>query len=277
MKGLIMKMKTAYTGWMWLHKWTGDGAQFRARFEECVKELAYLGYEYLENFTFLRDHLTPGQVRKICGEYGILISALYANLAAGEEALKRDMDYVAQIGGKWLIASSPNWPEDQGLDSPPDWEEVKREADLCNRLGDYAGSRGIALLHNHHSYTPVCRRPEIDLFAELTDPKLVGFCVDNGHAAVAGMDAVSLVRDYAERVAYVHIKDLDPSLSWRGRGLSWVPLGHGILNFSEFFAALREIGFEGIVCAGLPAGCEKINRFESARLSRIYMRSALGL
>ena len=123
----------------------------------------------------------------------------------------------------------------------------------------------------------MCRRPEIDLFAELTDPQLVGFCVDNGHAAVARIDAVSLVQDYADRVAYVHIKDLDPTLAWRGRGLSWVPLGHGVLNFSAFFDALDGIGFEGIVCAGLPAGCERINRFESARLSRIYMRSALGL
>lgn len=270
-------MKVAYTGWMWLRAWAEDTQQFPIRFEQCVKELAYLGYDYLENFTFLKDHLTPKRVREICSEYGIQMSALYANLSVGFEELKRDIDYVAQIDGKWLICSSPNWPENLEMDSPPDWDEVKREAELCNKLGDYAKKQGILLLHNHHSYTPICRRPEIDRFAQLTDPELVKFCVDNGHATVAGVDAIQLIKDYSDRVAYVHVKDLDPTLAWRGRGQSWVPLGHGTLNIPGFFSALRAIGFDGVVCAGLPAGCEKINRFESARLSRIYLRSALGL
>lgn len=59
-------MKTAYTGWMWLKEAVGHPEQFRRQFEQCVMELTYLGYEYMENFTFLRDHLTPAQVREIC-------------------------------------------------------------------------------------------------------------------------------------------------------------------------------------------------------------------
>ena len=93
----------------------------------------------------------------------------------------------------------------------------------------------------------------------------------------AGVDIIRLVKDYAKRIEYVHIKDLDPALSWRGRGLSWVPLGRGTLDLPGFFEALREIEFDGIVCAGLPAGCEEINHFESARLSRLYLRNAQGL
>jgi len=66
-------------------------------------------------------------------------------------------------------------------------------------------------------------------------------------------------------------------LEYRGRGLSWVPLGLGTADLPAFMQALREIDFNGIVCVGLPAGCEKINRFESARISRCYLRSAFGL
>ncbi len=270
-------MKTAYTGWMWVHQYVGEPRQFRSQWVQCVKELAYLGYDYLENFPFLKQHFTPSETKELCSQYGVSMSALYCNLSEGLDELKRDAEYAAEMGGKYLICSSPNWPAAQGLDSPADWDEVQREALLCNELGIYSKSIGIKLLHNHHSYTPICRRPEIDAFAQQTDPELVGFCVDDGHAAVAGIDAIQLVKDYSDRIEYVHIKDLDPTLLWRGRGMSWVPLGLGALNLPRFFEALRGIGFDGIVCAGLPAGCEKINRFESARLSRLYLRSAQGL
>lgn len=270
-------MKTAYTGWMWVNQHVENPNRFRSQFIQCVKELAYLEYEYLENFPFIRRHFTPGEVQKICDQHGVSMSALYCNLSEGLDELKRDAEYTAAMGGKYMICSSRNWPEDQGLDCPADWDAVKKDALLCNELGSCCRDAGIRLLHNHHSYTTVCRRPEIDEFARQTDPDLVGFCVDDGHAMAAGVDIIRLVKDYAKRIEYVHIKDLDPALSWRGRGLSWVPLGRGTLDLPGFFEALREIEFDGIVCAGLPAGCEEINHFESARLSRLYLRNAQGL
>lgn len=270
-------MKTAYTGWMWVNQYVENSEEFRNQFIQCVKELSYLGYDYLENFTFLKRHFTSSEVKKICNQYGVSMSALYCNLSEGLDELKEDAEYTAEMGGKYLICSSQNWPEDQGLDSPADWDAVNKDAFLCNELGAYCKDVGIKLLHNHHSYTTVCRRPEIDAFARQTNPEFVGFCVDDGHAMVAGVNIIQLIKDYADRIEYVHIKDLDLTLSWRGRGMSWVPLGLGTLDLPGFFKALREIEFDGIVCAGLPAGCEKINHFESARLSRLYLRSAQGL
>ena len=114
-----------------------------------------------------------------------------------------------------MICSCQTWPEDQGLDSLADWDAVNKDAFLCNELGAYCKDVGIKLLHNHHSYTTVCRRPEIDAFARQTNPEFVGFCVDDGHAMVAGVNIIQLIKDYADRIEYVHIKDLDLTLSWR--------------------------------------------------------------
>ena len=41
-------------------------------------ELSYLGYDCLEHFTFLKDYLTPQQVRETCARHGTSMSALYA-------------------------------------------------------------------------------------------------------------------------------------------------------------------------------------------------------
>lgn len=271
-------MTAAYTGWMWVRDFddAGDTPGFRNAFEQSVKELAYLGYTALENWTFLRKHLTAAEVKEICGRYHTRMVCLYANIEEGIDSLKRSVEYIAEMGGQWMIVASPNWPAETGLDSPVDEEEIKREAVILNELGRYARDLGVTVLHNPHSFTPVSRREETDLLMKLTDPDCVKLCVDAGHSVISGVDAIGLVKDYADRVQYVHIKDIDHHLAWRGRGLSWVPLGLGTVDLQGFLGALREVGYDGVVCAGLPVGCEWINRFESARIAREYLRVGGG-
>lgn len=271
-------MLSAYTGWMWVRDYddAGDTPGFRAAFEQSVKELAYLGYHALENWTFLAKHLTAGEVKAICDRYNTRMICLYANIEEGMESMKRSVDYIAEMGGSYMIVASPNWPAETGLDSPVDEAEIRREAVILNELGAYANTRGVTILHNPHSYTPVSRREETDLLMKLTDPACVKLCVDAGHSVISGVDAISLVKDYADRLAYIHIKDIDHNLSWRGRGQSWVPLGLGTVDLQGFLKALRDVGYNGVVCAGLPMGCEWINRFESARIAREYLRVGGG-
>lgn len=271
-------MIAAYTGWMWVRDFddAADAPGFRAAFEQSVKELAYLGYTALENWTFLAKYLTAQEVKDICARYNTKMVCLYANIEEGMDSLKRSVEYIAQMGGQWMIVASPNWPADVGLDSPTDEAEIRREAVILNELGQYAQKHGVVILHNPHSYTPISRRAETDLLMELTDPAFVKLCVDAGHSVISGVNAIGLVRDYQDRVEYIHIKDIDPHLSGRGRGLSWVPLGLGTVDLQGFLKALREIGYQGVVCAGLPMGCEWINRFESARIAREYLRVGGG-
>ncbi len=267
-------MITAYTGWMWVKEYADrdDREGFRKAFEVSVKEISYLGYDVLENWTFVQRFFTAEEVKELCARYGTKLVGLYANIDEGTEALKESIRYIRAMGGSYMIAASPNWPGETGLDTPIDEEEVRREAVILNEVGAYAKELGVVLLHNPHSYTPISRRGETDLLMELTDPDSVKLCVDCGHSVVSGVDAVALLRDYRDRVQYIHIKDLDPNLAWRGRGMSWVPLGLGTVDLQGFIAGLREIGFRGVICAGLPVGCEWINTFESARLSREYLR-----
>lgn len=271
-------MIAAYTGWMWVRKYDEDGdtSGFRAAFEQSVKELSYLGYSAIENWTFLSKHLTSEEVREICAHYHTKMVCLYANIDEGIESLKHSVTYIAEIGGQWMIVASPNWPAEATLDTPVDEAEIVREAAILNELGKYAQERGVTILHNPHSYTPISRREETDMLMKLTDPKYVKLCVDVGHSVISGVDAISLVKDYAERVKYIHIKDIDPHRAWRGRGQSWVPLGLGNVDLQGFLKTLREIQYDGVVCAGLPMGCEWINRFESARIAREYLRVGGG-
>jgi inosose dehydratase len=88
-----------------------------------------------------------------------------------------------------------------------------------------------------------------------------------GHLAWAGADAVQLVRDYADRVAGVHIKDLDLGIAaqakredWDYRktvraGL-WAEPGHGNADVDAFIAALPD-DFDGWLIIEVDRGAQE--------------------
>ena len=55
-------------------------------------------------------------------------------------------------------------------------------------------------------------REEIERFLDGTDPETVHLCLDTGHVAYCGADNLALIRDYPERIRYVHLKQVDPAI-----------------------------------------------------------------
>jgi inosose dehydratase len=49
-------------------------------------------------------------------------------------------------------------------------------------------------------------------FLDETDPDHVSLCLDTGHLAYRHADNVAIIRHYAERIGYVHIKQMDPAI-----------------------------------------------------------------
>ncbi len=85
----------------------------------------------------------------------------------------------------------------------------------------------------------------------------IGLCVDTGHSLFADIDPVSLIDRYADRVRYLHLKDIDRDrlASVRDRALDFdgavragvfVPLGRGDVDFQGVRAALDRAGFAGM-------------------------------
>jgi inosose dehydratase len=80
--------------------------------------------------------------------------------------------------------------------------------------------------------------------------------IDTGHAALAGVDAVSLIRAHPRRVAHVHCKDIRGKVHSRIKaaggsflegvldGMFTVP-GDGDLDFGKVMLALAEVGYSG--------------------------------
>ena len=99
---------------------------------------------------------------------------------------------------------------------------------------------------------------EDEINAALTDlpEDLVGLCIDTGRSAYAGVDPIALYRRTAERVRYLHFKNIDQASHRRAldRQLDlfgaisegiFCPLAGGVVNFRELRQALEEQGYRG--------------------------------
>lgn len=124
----------------------------------------------------------------------------------------------------------------------------------------------------------------------LTDPDLVGICLDTGHYAYSFGDPREAVRVYGRRIRYVHLKDVDPAVRERVssqgpdfytavRSGIFTPLGRGCAEIAGVVAGLLSLGYEGWLVAEqdvlMPLATGK-TPLENARLSRQFL-SQLGV
>lgn len=72
----------------------------------------------------------------------------------------------------------------------------------------------------------------------------VMLCLDTGHANIEGQDVPAMIRAFRGELATVHLNDNYGRIRPIYEDLHLYP-GSGLLDWSEIFAALREIGFSG--------------------------------
>jgi inosose dehydratase len=128
--------------------------------------------------------------------------------------------------------------------------------DNVRRCAEVAAGYGVSAVVHPHAGTHVEFEDEVQEVLGRTEPDLVGLCLDTGHSAYAGVDPLALYRNCAERVRYLHLKDVDPRVLRRAleEGLGFeaacaagvfCPLGSGAVDFAGLRDLLRGSGYEG--------------------------------
>jgi inosose dehydratase len=136
-----------------------------------------------------------------------------------------------------------------------------------------------------HAGTYVEFEDEIAWLADSTDPSLIGLCIDTGHCVFSGLDPVKLCEAYADRLRYLHLKDVDPSrlrsvLDARGNFAAAVSagvfcrLGEGAVEFAALADVLRAtgyVGWAGVEQDRLPKAPDDRLPFEDALASARFL------
>ena len=276
-------MKVAYTGWTWVISREPELA--KRLIEQSFRELKYIGYDYVENFAFIRDFYAenPQELVDLQKKYDVKLVNLYGHFRLDEEAMvdmgKKQLDFLAAVGGKWYNCQSGRFEDEGPVERPTEPKAIDTLCSISNKLGEYAKSLGLTLCFHPHFGTYVFSQEDIDYYAKNTDPNNVSFCIDTAHTTLAGIDSVDLVKQLGKRVGYMHLKDVDTYALSKAEGrdkmATFRSLGHGNVNFPAVKAALEEVGYDGVLCVELDRPA--IGNYPAAEISRIYIKNALGL
>ena len=160
---------------------------------KAAKEMGYSGIEFLA--MDLQEHSVE-QLRDMLTANGLAAMSAHA----GMEQIPELMPKLARLGAPMIVC--PGHPF-------ADIEEAKSLAGLLEELGRAARDLGMKVgYHNHTSeFFEVDGRRLLDVVIEESDPDLVGFQLDCGWAAAAGVDCPSYIGQFTGRFMAVHVKE----------------------------------------------------------------------
>lgn len=190
-------------------------------------------------------------------------------------------EYRARSGRTRREASGHVSPDDALSDG-----ELAVLVDTLNEVGRATLGEGVRTCFHNHVGTVIETEEEVERLLARADPALVFLGPDTGHLAWGGADAAAFCRRHVDRIASVHLKDIDEGVRRRGAGAGWDygafveagifrELGEGDVDLPGVLGALKGAGFSGWVIVETDATRLPSAR-ESATVSRRHLRE-MGL
>ena len=138
---------------------------------------------------------------------------------------------------------------------------------------------GLRTVFHHHCAGYIETPEEIDKLMAMTDPELLGLCLDMGHYAFGGGDPVEALQKHSDRIWHVHFKDFDPDAARLSRETNgdyfdaikkgvFCELGKGAVDFATVVNLLNDKGYKDWIVVeqdilpgmGAPKKCAQANR-----------------
>jgi inosose dehydratase len=202
-----------------------------------VKEIGYQGFE--SGFRFVSPQFdNPGPARRQIEQTGLTFFGIHIFFA--NEMYDQDTHIAASsvyepvarggaaLGAKHLILSgAPCGDRDQ----------LKRKIEALNTAGRFAQSAGITAAYHNHWWEFRSKIGEIDALYGETDPALVSFVLDAGHAFHGGADVPAFIRAHSKRIIGMHFRDF--------KNGQYVELGEGDFPLAKVVAAIRQVHWRG--------------------------------
>ncbi len=239
---------------------------------ETVRELGYTGIE-LGPPGYLGDG--PDAVLATLEPYGLELVGAFAPIRiADEEGFREDLDFVertvavlAATGARGPIVLAADENETRlRVAGRPDaraatslsGDELRRAASRVEQAAERARAAGVTAAFHPHTATYFEGPEEVAALLEATDPELVKITFDTGHCVVGGGDPLEFARRSGDRIAHLHLKDVDPRVLERVRtqeltveeaweqGL-FCEFGTGAVDFAGVLAALPGYGGWAVV------------------------------
>lgn len=131
--------------------------------------------------------------------------------------------------------------------------------DTIKAIADLAGTRhGVRAVIHPHAGGYIEFADEIERIAADVPKQTAGLCLDTGHLFYAGLDPVAALDVYADRLDYIHFKDIDAAIFAQVMGERirffdacakgvMCPIGRGVIDYHSIRALLRRTEYQGFI------------------------------
>lgn len=226
------------------YTWQMPGEQYKGKLEHIMDIASRAGFTGIEPDSSFLHHLSdPSLMKEALKKYSLEHAVFcyvedWRNKEETDEERKRADNWIKFMehfpDTIFLLVQMP------GKDRK-DLEERQQNLLSCvNAIARRATDKGIECSYHPNSPMGSVYRTEEDYKILLNglDSSVIKYTPDVGHIAKAGMDPLSIVKQYRELINCIHYKDMYAD----GR---WAPMGEGIIDFTGITEYLKTTGFEG--------------------------------
>ena len=234
-----------------------------------MDEIAEAGYTWTELGPYGYLPTDVNLLKQELADRGLRVSGTFvmgdlADPAAWEEIERQLLgagEILRSLGAKFVVLIDGTYTDlftGELLGSPRlDDDGWKRLIETTHKVAGIAqDSFGLTTVFHPHAETHVQYEDQIDRLLQDTDPRLIRICLDTGHHAYCGGDAVAFMRKHHERIDYLHLKNIDPQVRRRvmdekipfAKAVAmnmFCELANGTVDFRAFVQSLNEIDFAG--------------------------------
>jgi inosose dehydratase len=165
---------------------------------------------------------------------------------------------AARLGAERVILSG----------GPANFQALPLKVKALNEIGVRLRSLGLSLAYHNHGPEFRAPEPEIDTLLSGTDPALVSFVLDAGHAFGASIDLPAFIARHSDRLTGIHLRDFKDGQQ--------VPLGRGNFPLEHVSKALKEKNWSGWILVEEEREDGSKPGLSAAKPAREALRQAFG-
>ena len=261
--------------------------------ETCLSEAREAGFTGIESggkFPKTSKELLPilnkHNINLCSGWYGA--NLLKRTVKDEMENIRTQLDLFKDCNAPCIVfaevTNSIQTDESKPLSKRPklDKDDWKKFCEKINEVGKRLEGENMPLAYHHHMGTVIQSHEDTERLMNETNDT-VKLTIDTGHMLFAGGNSLKIIRDFKEKIAHVHCKDmrekvlnksLSQDLSFRHaflEGAFTVP-GDGCIDYRPIFNELAKNNYQGWLVVEAEQDPKKANPFEYAKIGFNYLK-----
>ena len=228
-----------------------------------LDEVSSIGYHGIETSPIVFERVT--NPKGLLEAKNLSLAGLHMGLGNVDEgSIEAALVMLQKIEGRYLLFSGAGGKENTE-------ENYKRNARFLEKVGKKAEGYGVKVCYHNHWQEIINNAMGIRIICEETSLEFVSLCIDTYWVRCGGLAPIGFMKEYLDRVAYLHLKD---GTEEGMRKYEFLELGQGIIDFPAIIEVAKSADIEWYVIE--QDRTDKTPK-ESMKRSRKYLGEKLGL